>query len=107
MMDFDRDEAQRQHHQNIKDRDDKLYNYFVKPSIITMTKLEVEKTNKVNKLTDQLAALNSLRERQREMDLNRRKSIQIREADDLNLVALENHRMQKNNQILKKHQDKV
>jgi hypothetical protein len=62
-MQHDRDENLRQHHQSIKDRDNQLYDYFVKPNIVTLTKLEVARTNKVNKLTEQLASLNTLREK--------------------------------------------
>ena len=67
-----------------------------------MTKKEVEKTNHVNHLSERLAALQALRETQRDMDLAQRKAIGKREADELNKIGLERHMMQKNNQILMK-----
>ena len=67
-----------------------------------MTKKEVEKTNHANHLSEKLAALQALRETQRDIDLAQRKAIGRREADELNKIGLERHLMQKNNQILKK-----
>ena len=41
------------------------------------------------------------------MDLERRKQIHRKEADELNMIALQNHHYQKNNQIMMKQQEKM
>lgn len=67
-----------------------------------MTKMEVKKTEKVNKLSEQMLALQQLREKQRQMEMDKRKQTIRNETDNINNVSLEHHRRIKNSQIIQK-----
>jgi hypothetical protein len=47
-----RDDSIDRHHKSIRERDDRLQDIYAKPNIVTITRNEIEKTKKVNKLSE-------------------------------------------------------
>ncbi len=63
--------------------------------MVTHAKMEVEKTNKIHRLANQLDQLDFQRQKERENDLAERRRIARLEADNINKKTLKQHEKEK------------
>ena len=76
----------------ILNRDDSMYQHFCKPEMITQAKLEVEKDKRADRMAARYLSVNNQREKERDDELNFRREVARKEADEINSATLAQHR---------------